>query len=149
MLRHASGVITGLCFLALLLVAAIAEDEFVTFRPDYNHFKTTFGISSVNSTKGPQILAFSPPPGVTIRDLYTDHRTLKVIGGVLFAQTATPDSTIDVKCPTMGIDVSKPSGERGAATEVAIVSGLAPGMFARTDTTGKSTCGSGDIGNCE
>jgi hypothetical protein len=41
------------------------------------------------------------------------------------------------------------SRSSGAATEVAIVSGLAPGMFARTDTVGKSTCGSGDTGNLE
>ena len=37
----------------------------------------------------------------------------------------------------------------GAATEVAIVSGLAPGMFAWTEITGKSTCGSGETGSCE
>jgi len=37
----------------------------------------------------------------------------------------------------------------GAATEVAMVSGLAPGMFAVTRITGKSTCGNGATGNCE
>ena len=34
----------------------------------------------------------------------------------------------------------------GAATELAIVSGLAPGMLAETEMLGKSTCGSGDTG---
>jgi hypothetical protein len=34
----------------------------------------------------------------------------------------------------------------GVATEEAIVSGLAPGSDADTDTVGKSTCGSGDTG---
>ena len=37
----------------------------------------------------------------------------------------------------------------GAATDVAIVSGLAPGIFAWTEMTGKSTCGNGDTGSCE
>src|SRR5580700_10897827 len=35
---------------------------------------------------------------------------------------------------------------RGVATEEAMVSGLAPGSDADTDTVGKSTCGSGDTG---
>jgi hypothetical protein len=35
---------------------------------------------------------------------------------------------------------------RGVATEEAIVSGLAPGNDADTDTVGKSTCGSADTG---
>src|ERR1700691_2893623 len=35
---------------------------------------------------------------------------------------------------------------RGVATEEAIVSGLAPGNDADTDTVGKSTCGSGETG---
>ena len=35
----------------------------------------------------------------------------------------------------------------GAATRVAIVSGLAPGMLACTEMVGKSTCGSGDTGS--
>ena len=30
-----------------------------------------------------------------------------------------------------------------------MVSGLAPGMFAWTEITGKSTCGSGETGSCE
>src|SRR5271156_3053037 len=36
---------------------------------------------------------------------------------------------------------------RGVATEEAMVSGLAPGSDADTDTVGKSTCGSGDTGS--
>ncbi len=36
----------------------------------------------------------------------------------------------------------------GAATDVAIVSGLAPGMLACTETIGKSIWGSGATGNC-
>jgi hypothetical protein len=36
---------------------------------------------------------------------------------------------------------------RGVATEEAMVSGLAPGNDAETDTVGKSTCGSGDTGS--
>src|ERR1700691_3634662 len=35
---------------------------------------------------------------------------------------------------------------RGVATDEAIVSGLAPGNDADTDTVGKSTCGRGDTG---
>ena len=35
----------------------------------------------------------------------------------------------------------------GVATEVAIVSGLAPGSEACTEIVGKSTCGSGDTGS--
>ena len=35
----------------------------------------------------------------------------------------------------------------GVATVAAITSGLAPGSDADTDTTGKSTCGSGDTGS--
>src|SRR4051795_4718732 len=35
----------------------------------------------------------------------------------------------------------------GVATVVAIVSGLAPGIWANTEMVGKSTCGSGDTGN--
>src|SRR5579875_443555 len=35
----------------------------------------------------------------------------------------------------------------GVATEDAMISGLAPGSEAETDTVGKSTCGSGDTGN--
>src|SRR5580658_11155064 len=35
---------------------------------------------------------------------------------------------------------------KGVATEEAMVSGLAPGSDADTDTVGKSTCGSGDTG---
>ena len=35
----------------------------------------------------------------------------------------------------------------GVATEVAIVSGLAPGSAADTWMVGKSTCGSGDTGS--
>src|SRR5271169_1602933 len=36
----------------------------------------------------------------------------------------------------------------GVATADAMVSGLAPGNCAPTEITGKSTCGSGDTGNC-
>src|SRR5437667_11082433 len=35
----------------------------------------------------------------------------------------------------------------GVATVVAIVSGLAPGICAKTEMVGKSTCGSGDTGS--
>src|SRR5580692_9539326 len=35
---------------------------------------------------------------------------------------------------------------RGVATDEAMVSGLAPGNEADTDTVGKSTCGSGETG---
>ena len=35
----------------------------------------------------------------------------------------------------------------GAATDVAIVSGLAPGRTADTEIVGKSTCGKGDNGS--
>src|SRR6266446_9038982 len=35
----------------------------------------------------------------------------------------------------------------GVATVVAIVSGLAPGICAKTEIVGKSTCGSGDTGS--
>ena len=35
----------------------------------------------------------------------------------------------------------------GVATLLAMVSGLAPGIEALTDITGKSTCGSGDTGS--
>ncbi len=37
----------------------------------------------------------------------------------------------------------------GAATVVAMVSGLAPGMLAWTEMIGKSTCGSGETGSCQ
>ncbi len=39
------------------------------------------------------------------------------------------------------------SRSSGVATEEAMISGLAPGRDADTDTVGKSTCGSGDTGS--
>src|ERR1700759_463801 len=49
------------------------------------------------------------------------------------------------------ISVTLPMGPNdrssGATTVPAIVSGLAPGNEADTDTVGKSTCGNGDTGN--
>ena len=37
----------------------------------------------------------------------------------------------------------------GAATALAMMSGLAPGKFAETLIVGKSTCGNGAVGNCK
>src|SRR5580692_10405584 len=39
------------------------------------------------------------------------------------------------------------SRSRGVATDDAMISGLAPGRDADTDTVGKSTCGNGDTGS--
>src|SRR5438477_10632448 len=37
----------------------------------------------------------------------------------------------------------------GAATALAMISGLAPGKFAETLIVGKSTCGKGAVGSCK
>ena len=52
---------------------------------------------------------------------------------------------LDVICVTPAMDPSARSS--GVATVDAIVSGLAPGKVAETEMVGKSTCGSGAIGN--
>ena len=56
-----------------------------------------------------------------------------------------PSMLVEVICDRPGISANWYS--RGVATEVAIVSGLAPGRFVVTTSVGKSTCGSGATGN--
>ena len=53
---------------------------------------------------------------------------------------------VDVICVMPGIWANCLSS--GWATDVAMVSGLAPGRVADTWMVGKSTCGSGATGNC-
>src|ERR1700735_4322244 len=56
-----------------------------------------------------------------------------------------PSELVDVICDTPGICAIWRS--RGCATEVAIVSGEAPGSEAETVIVGKSTCGKGATGS--
>ena len=56
-----------------------------------------------------------------------------------------PSALVDVICETPGICAICRSS--GWATEVAIVSGKAPGSEAETVMVGKSTCGRGATGN--
>src|ERR1700755_123178 len=56
-----------------------------------------------------------------------------------------PSELVDVISVTLAMRPSDRSN--GAATVAAIVSGLAPGKLADTDTVGKSTRGTGDTGN--
>src|ERR1700735_3930428 len=58
---------------------------------------------------------------------------------------AAPSELVDVICETPGIWAICRS--RGCATDVAIVSGAAPGTEADTRAVGKSTCGSGATGS--
>src|SRR5271170_3378646 len=62
--------------------------------------------------------------------------------------------SVMLTCPKVLCDVISVTDEirpnsrsRGVATEEAMISGLAPGREADTETVGKSTCGSGDTGN--
>src|SRR6185437_2672020 len=58
-----------------------------------------------------------------------------------------PTELFDVISFTLGIVPRRRSS--GVATLVAIVSGLAPGMFALTEMTGRSTCGSEATGSAK
>jgi hypothetical protein len=56
-----------------------------------------------------------------------------------------------VLCEVISVtdEIRPNSRSSGVATDEAMISGLAPGKDADTETVGKSTCGNGDTGSTE
>jgi len=67
------------------------------------------------------------------------------LGEIRFRERVAPTELVDVISLTLGMTPRCRSS--GVATLCAIVSGLAPGMFALTEITGRSICGSDATGS--
>jgi hypothetical protein len=111
MANRARGRFSILALIAFVTTfSAWAAETVVKYRESRTQFE--FGISAARSSENAATFVFDVPPGVQLRDVYTDRRTLAVVGGVIFAQTAKPAIDLKIACPDLAIDPRRPNGGR-------------------------------------